>query len=180
MTQLDIHIRRLEANDDRTKFDCGNIDLNRFFQRYAGQNQFKHFIGASYVALYNDHITGFVTVSSGELTADKRPVALLKKFPTYPLPILRIARLAVDKHFQGYGIGHQLLRSMLELALEMQQRTGCVGVVVDAKREAVAFYETLGFCTLNIVKGSLGDRPQTVSMFLPIQQISIAAEKSKS
>lgn len=170
----EIRIRRLEPLDERSEFHSGNIDLDRFFQRYAGQNQFRHHIGTTYVATQSNRITGFVTVSSGEIVAEKIPKALRKHLPSYPLPILRIARLAVDKRFQGYGIGRLLLRSMLELALEMRDRTGCIGVVVDAKSEAVDFYTTLGFKTIELVSGALGDRPEPIAMLLPIRQIEVA------
>ena len=131
----EIRFRRLETQDDRSGFRSGNIDLDRFFQRYAGQNQFRHHIGTTYVAVQGDQIVGFTTVSSGELAAETVAKALRRRLPTYPLAILRLARLAVDKRFQGHGIGRLLLRTMLELSLEMRDRVGCIGVVVDAKLE---------------------------------------------
>jgi GNAT superfamily N-acetyltransferase len=167
----------LEPRDDRTVFRSGNIDLDRFFQRYAGQNQFRHHIGTTYVAIQGDHIIGFVTVSSGEMVAEKLTKSLRKRLPAYPLPILRIARLAVDERFQGHGVGKLLLRAMLVLALEMRDRVGCIGVVVDAKPDAIAFYSALGFKPIGLVSGALGDRPEPVAMFLRIAQIAAAAEK---
>jgi GNAT superfamily N-acetyltransferase len=166
----------LEPRDDRTTFRSGNIDLDRFFQSYAGQNQFRHHIGTTYVAVQGDRIVGFVTVSSGEMIAEKLTKNLRRRLPAYPLPILRLARLAVDERFQGHGIGRLLLRSMLELALEMRDRVGCIGVVVDAKSDAITFYSSLGFKPLNLVSGALGDRPEPLAMFLPIGQIAVAAK----
>jgi len=176
----EIHIRRLHPGDNRSSFYSGNIDLDRFFQRYAGQNQFRHHIGSTYVAVRGEGITGFVTVSSGELVADRLPKALRRRLPSYPLPILRIARLAVAKQFQGHGIGRLLLRAMLYLALEMRDRVGCIGVVVDAKVDVIAFYTTLGFKTIELVSGALGDRPEPVAMLLPIGQIEAAVTTTKS
>ena len=173
--EQEICIRRLEPLDDRSEFHSGNIDLDRFFQRYAGQNQFRHHIGTTYAAVQGNRITAFVTVSSGEMVADRLVKALRKHLPSYPLPILRIARLAVDARYQGHGIGRLLLRAMLELALEMRDRAGCIGVVVDAKPDAVAFYSTLGFKAIELVSGTLGDRPEPVAMLLAIQQIEVAA-----
>lgn len=161
--------------DDRTGFRSGNIELDRFFQRYAGQNQFRHHIGTTYVAVQGDRIVGFVTVSSGEMVAEKLAKSLRRRLPAYPLPILRIARLAVAEQFRGHGIGRLLLRAMLELALEMRDRIGCVGVVVDAKRDAVAFYSPLGFEPIELVSGGLGDRPEPIAMFLSIRRIAAAA-----
>ena len=65
---------------------------------------------------------------------------------------------------------------MLELALEMRDRVGCVGVVVDAKPEAVAFYRPLGFQPLRVISGALGDHPEPIPMFLPVQAIAKARE----
>ncbi len=173
-TEPEIHIRRLESRDDRSSFRSGNIDLDRFFQRYAGQNQFRHHIGTTYIAVQGKHITGFVTVSSGEIVGERLPKNLRKTLPDYPLPILRIARLAVDQRFQGHGIGKLLLRAMLELAIEMRDRVGCTGVVVDAKPDAVPFYSSLGFESIELISGSLGDRPEPVAMLLPIRRITAA------
>ena len=170
-----VRVRRLEPQDNRSDFRSGDIDLDRFFQRYAGQNQFRHHIGTSYVAVQGDQIVGFATVSSGELTTEVVTKALRRRLPAYPLPILRLARLAVDERFQGHGIGRFLLRSMLALAIEMRDRAGCVGMVVDAKPDAVDFYTALGFTRLTLISGSLGDRPEPVAMFLPIGQIAAAA-----
>ncbi|MEN8131952.1 MAG: hypothetical protein ABFS45_17575 [Pseudomonadota bacterium] len=43
-----------------------------------------------------------------------------------------------------------------------------------AKPDGVAFYSALGFKTIELVRGALGDRPEPVAMFLPIQQIELA------
>ena len=175
--EQEICIRRLEPLDERSGFHSGNIDLDRFFQRYAGQNQFRHHIGTTYVAVQENRITGFVTVSSGEMVAERLSKALGRRLPFYPLPILRIARLAVDRRYQGHGIGRLLLRAMLELALEMRDRAGCIGVVVDAKPDAVTFYSSLGFTPIDLISGALGDRPEPVAMLLPIQQIEVAVRE---
>ena len=174
----EVRVRRLESRDDRSGFRSGNIELDRFFQRYAGQNQFRHHIGTTYVAVQGKHIAGFVTVSSGEMVAEKLAKNLRRRLPAYPLPVLRLARLAVDERFQGHGVGRLLLRAMLELALEMRDRIGCIGVVVDAKPDAVAFYSSLGFEPIELVSGALGDRPEPVAMFLPIGKIAAAVKEA--
>ena len=173
----DIHVRRLETRDNRTSFRCGNIDLDRFFQRYAGQNQFRHHIGTTYVAIIDKQITGFVTVSMGELSTENITKALRKHLPAYPLPILRIVRLAVELNFQDQGIGKLLLKAMLELALNLRDQAGCTGVVIDAKLDAIDFYTRFGFSKIDTVTGMLGDRPEPVPMWLPIHLIAEAAQK---
>jgi GNAT superfamily N-acetyltransferase len=165
-------VRRLTVDDDRSEFRSGNVDLDRFFQRYAGQNQFRHHIGTTYVAVDDDGtILGFATVAASELTTRTLPVSKRKKLPQYPIPVLRLARLAVDQRAQGAGIGNLLLRSVFLLAHQMSADLGCAGVVVDAKPEAIPFYVKLGFITLESVAGNLGDRPEPVTMFIEIQAI---------
>lgn len=167
-----LELRRLTAEHDRSRFRSGNADLDRFFARYAGQNQFRHHIGTTYVAIdERGVIAGFVTVSAAELSSSMMPTAKRRRLPRYPVPVLRLARLAVDEGFKGQGVGTLLLRAVLMLAAQMAADVGCVGVVVDAKPEAVAFYEKLGFLRLGVVAGELGDRPQPLPMFLEVGQV---------
>jgi GNAT superfamily N-acetyltransferase len=166
-----LEVRRLRPTDDRSDFRCGNIDLDRFFQRFAGQNQFRHHIGSTYVAVDDAVIRGFVTVAASEITVPDLPATARKKLPTYPLPVLRLARLAVDERYQGQGVGSTLSRSVLTLARRMADEVDCIGVVVDAKPDAVTFYEQLGFIRLGALAGQLGDRPEPLPMFLELAAI---------
>lgn len=177
MAELELLIRSLAKNDDRSGFHSADPDLDRFFQRYAGQNQFRHHIGTTYVGIIGGRIAGFVTVSPGEVMSGTIQTSVRARLPQYPLPIIRLSRLAVDERYQGRGIGTALLRFVLELAIELRNRLGCTGVLVDAKPDAVAFYRKLGFIELPTLIGALGDRPEPVPMFLPIRQITEASEK---
>ncbi len=56
-------------------------------------------------------------------------------------------------------------------AHEMAERTGCVAVVVDAKPDAVTFYERYGFEPFELLTGALGDRPFPLLMVLPLGSI---------
>lgn len=164
-----LKVRRLEPGDDRSGFRSGNVDLDRFFLRYAGQNQFRHHIGTTYIAVdTTGYIAGFATVTASEIAAAAMPAARRKSLPRYPIPVLRLARLAVEERAKGCGVGSLLLRSVIVLARQMATDIGCAGVVVDAKPEAVAFYEKLGFFALEGVAGLLGDRPEPSPMFLEI------------
>ena len=166
-----IDFRLLRPADDRSEFESGNIDLDRFFRRFAGQNQFRQHIGATYVAVDDDQILGFATVAAGHVEIEDLPTAKRKKLPHYPLPILRLARLAVDRSAQGRGVGKLLLRAVFQIANDMAQSVGCVGIVVDAKPDAVAFYERYGWEPLEVIEGALGSRPEPLPMFLPIGSI---------
>ena len=171
MSPDDVIVRRLEPADDRSSFRSGDIDLDRFFQRFAGQNQFRPHLGTTWVASRSSAILGFVTVSAGHLEAGDMPDSLRRRLPAYPLPVLRLARLAVMAEVRGQGIGRVLVRAVFGLAWRMADDFGCVGVVVDAKAEAVAFYGNLGFVALGHDKGALGDRPEPTPMFIALSAI---------
>jgi predicted N-acetyltransferase YhbS len=172
-----MEIRALRESDDRSAFQSGDPDLDRFLGKYAGQNQFRHHIGATYVAVERDRVAGYVTVAPGHIEIEDLPVAQRKKLPRYPLPILRLARLAVDVSVRGQGLGKQLLRFVLRLALRMAEEFGCIGVVVDAKPGAVTFYRQFGFLALEAVEGQSPARPPATAMFLPVKEIAAASER---
>jgi GNAT superfamily N-acetyltransferase len=125
------------------------------------------------VAVDEGKILGFVTVAAAEVEIAGLPASRRKGLPSYPLPALRIARLAVDSRAQGRGVGAELLKQALILARKTAEAVGCVGVVVDAKANAVAFYERYGFERATTVLGGLGDRPEPAVLFLPLSLIPV-------
>ena len=166
-----MEIRALLGGDDRSRFQSGDPDLDRFFHRFAGQNQFKHYLGVTYVAVDGDAILGFATLAPGHVEIDDLPASARKKLPRYPLPVLRLARLAVDQSARGQGLGRQLLGFVCRLALRMASDYGCVGVVVDAKPDAVDFYQRYGFLSVDALEGRSDARPAPIPMFLAIRSI---------
>ena len=166
-----IEIRRLEPSDDRSRFRSGNPDLDGFIHRYAGQNQFRHHIGVTYVAVEEREIIGFVTVAPAEISIDALPERRKRRLPNYPIPVLRLGRLAVDERVRGRGIGKSLLREALRLASRMRKELGCVAVVVDSKPDAVQFYERLGFERLEPIEGELLTKPTPIPVLLPLSAI---------
>ena len=166
-----IKIRPLKRSDKRKSLRTGNPDLDRFFARYAGQNQFRHHVGMTYVAEEDGGLVGFATVSGSHIKISDLPREQTKRLPRYPLPILRLARLGVAETAQGRGIGLKLLMAVFEIAHRMADLVGCLGVVVDAKPEAIGFYTKYGFKALDVVRGQLGDRPQPIPMYLALSAI---------
>ncbi|MDD5389325.1 MAG: GNAT family N-acetyltransferase [Gallionellaceae bacterium] len=158
-------IELLNARHCRDGFDCGEPALNDFLLRLAGQQQRRGF-GKTYVAVSEAgaNVLGFVTVSAGQVATDQRPAHL--KLPRYPVPMLRIGRLAVSRSHQGHGIGQDLLAFALNLALEFSRSVGLYAVVVDAKHEkARALYAGLGF-------QACGDNP--LCLYMPIAALERA------
>lgn len=169
-----IEVRALTPDDSRAEFRSGEPDLDRFFNRFAGQNQFRHHIGVTYVAVDGASIIGFATVAAAQIDAVSLPVDVTSGLPRYPLPVLRLARLAVSEGAKGRGVGQTLLRFVFDLAATTATQIGCVGILVDAKPGAVAFYAKLGFEALLVTAGELGDRPVPTPMFLSLGTARLA------
>lgn len=168
---MELVVRRLEEADDRRAFRSGDLALDLFFERYAGQNQFRLGIGTTYVAVDGAQVVGYMTVAGSAIYAAEIPSTLRKRLPAYPLPVLRIARLAVQQEVQNRGVAGALLRHACALAHAQARDVGCIGIVVDAKAGAGAFYERLGFAAMPIESGELDVRAPPQPMFLPMGRI---------
>lgn len=168
-----ILIRPLKRTDNRTSFRSGHTDLDLFFHRYAGQNQFRHHIGVTHIALQEQTICGYVTIAAGSMEFDQLPESSTLPHH-YPLPILRLGRMAVDLRYQSQGIGKLLLQQVCSLALHQKETSGCIGIFVDAKPEVISFYQKYGFQLIGeIIEGELRGHPTPTPMFLPIKSISL-------
>jgi len=166
---------REEAIHDRharRDFDCGDAALNDYLARFARQN---HQTGVSktFVAVTTDDATrilGYYSLSAGELAFDRVPPEATRRLPRYPLPVVRLGRLAVARSLQGLGLGGQLLLSAGERALAVAGQAGVVALAIDAKDAgAAAWYERFGALPLL-------DAPQ--SLILPLRAIEEALRAS--
>jgi GNAT superfamily N-acetyltransferase len=159
-------IELLTNRHRRTGFNCGEPALDVFLTNLAGQQQRRNF-ARTYVALAEDGLTvvGFATVSAGQVASADMPTGL--KLPRYPVPAMRLGRLAVDSRHQGRGIGKGLLRFTLGLAQEWSAHVGIYGVAVEAKDVAARdFYLRLGF---------LAGRDDPLNMILPLATLAQAS-----
>ena len=133
----------------------------------------------THVALEAGRILGFATVSAAQVKLAQLPAAERKGLPAYPVPVIRLSRMAVSEDAQGRGIGSGLLRHVNLLALELaRNKVGCAGVVVDAKPEATGFYARFGFIALQVEAGALADPLHASQMFLGIGRIRAALPSS--
>lgn len=142
---MSLVIKGLKSHHDRKDFDCGETLLNDFLQRFARQQGDKDF-SRTYVATQAEQsrILGFYAISSASIDFANWPAAM--RLPRYPVPVVRIGRLAVDTRSQGQGVGLALLQHAMSLAVTTAEKIGLYAVVVDAKHEAAeAFYEKYGF-----------------------------------
>lgn len=167
-----LRIRPLAASDDTLDFTCGDEGLDRYLRRHALRNQEDLLLGVTYV-LERDacgRILGFVTVTGSSAESGVRSTVISGK-PRYALPVIRLARLGVDVREQDRGHGRMLVQFVFARALAQAATVGCVGVTVDAKSEAVGFYEHLEFAVIHALAGDAGARPLPVPMFISTAEI---------
>ncbi len=131
------------------KFDCGVSELNDFLSRYALKNDALG-IGKTFIAINDkDEIAGYFTLSTAQVAFKEIPDEYRTKLPKYPIPALRIARLAVNKNMQGKGIGKYLLTQAFIKTVRVAEVTGLYFIIVDAKETSKSFYEHYGFHKFN-------------------------------
>lgn len=129
------------------QFDCGILALNTYLLKNALQNQQSH--GArTYVVTSDNYVVGYFTLAYGSAAPDFVPIRVQKGMGKYPIPLMVIARLAVDKSWHGKGLGKALLKHALLKSIKAAQIAGLRAVVVHAKDElSKSFYQKFGFVT---------------------------------
>src|SRR6185437_7939419 len=85
----------LKAAHDRTHFDCGVEPLNTYLKQYALQNQKKGIV-RNYVSCRGKQVAGYYSLTYGSASQSDVPAALTKGIGKYPIPLMILARLAVD------------------------------------------------------------------------------------
>ena len=136
---------------DRRGFDCGVVELNLYFDRYARQN---HEAGGAktFVAVAPAEprrVLGFYSISPGAVAFAAVPATLTRKLGRYDVPVFRLGRLAVARVVQGQGLGGDLLLAAGERALAVAVEVGGIALVIDAKDAAAArWYERFGALAL--------------------------------
>lgn len=142
---LSLNIEALASRHDRRGFSCGVEALDEYLRRFARQHADAK-VSRTYVAAYGSAIHGFYSLSMSAIRRENLPAKQSGRFPNFPLPVARLARLAVDLRQQRTGVGELLLADALQRCLRLSEEIGMVGVVVDAKDElARRWYERYEF-----------------------------------
>jgi GNAT superfamily N-acetyltransferase len=150
---------------DRSAFDCGKPPLNEFLQTKVTQYERRH-LGRTFVALRETvpHlVSGYYTLAASAIALPDLPSEISAKLPRHPVPVILLARLAVDRGAQGKGLGRVLLVDALRRATELSASLGVFAVEVLAiDEEANGFYKRFGF-------ESLLDR--SLHLYMPMRAI---------
>ena len=128
-------------------FDCGVPNLDRWLRAHAGQSQRRDVARTFVTTDSNRNVVGYYTLVAGEVEhAAASPHVRAGVSAHFPIPVCLIARLAVDRSWQGRGLGRDLLRDAMRRALAASDQIGIRAVVVDAiDEEAAGFYRRRGF-----------------------------------
>lgn len=127
-------IRKLEDADDSTSFDCGRAELNLYLQRYALINQRAH--GAqTYVSCLDRIVAGYYCLTVGGVAPEDAPTRVTRGLARHPVPVMLLARLAVDLRHQGRGLGRALLKDALLRTVQAADIAGIRALLVHAKDE---------------------------------------------
>jgi len=144
-------IRPLDGAINTASIQCGSEPLDNYIRRYASQDVRKN-VARVFAALpENDpqQLAGYFTLSAGSVGCTSLPESLSRKLPRYPVPVALIGRLAVDKRFQGKGLGSILLADACQKISQASAVLAVAGIVVAAKDDkAISFYGHFGFIPL--------------------------------
>ncbi len=170
-----IVIRRLEERDEVENFDCGDEPLNNYLKRHAWINQEKSSIGISCVAVdegASRAVLGYFTLAMASVSREAFPKKYVRGLPPYDLPLILLARLAVDRRFAGRGLGRALISEAFRISLRAADEVGCRSIVTDAYRDRVSWYAQYGFVP---IEGAAENAPQR--MFLDLRTVRAALRR---
>lgn len=134
----------IQASHGISLFDCGNPLLNDWLKRRALAN---HSGGATrcYVVTHANAVVAYYAISAGAVTASQATGNVKRNMPDL-IPVLVLARLAIDQRYQAKGLGRALLKDAVQRAVRVAHDVGVRALLVHAVDAAAeAFYLKHGF-----------------------------------
>ena len=157
-------------------FDCEDEDLNDFLFNEAISYQ-KELLATTFVMENDKQTLGYYSLLNDSLQLKEEMFAsksqfkkFLRELMPYPkrhlktIPALKIGRLAIDKTFKGKGLGSVIMANIISRCIKMNEEQACRLITVDAYKQAVPFYQKMGFKFL--IEGDKDDT--TRLMFLDL------------
>jgi len=125
-------------------FESGVAALDEWLKRRARRNEAE---GASrtFVVCVGRCVVGYFSLAAGSILHSAATGKVRRDMPD-PLPALLLGRLAVDRGWQGKGLGADLLRDAVLRAIGAAESVGVRAILVHAISDAAkTFYEKHGF-----------------------------------
>jgi len=139
-------VRKLSGSHDLQEFDCGVEPLNQFLKRYALASQAAN-SAQTYVACGVDNkVVGYYSLAVGAVEHPTAPARVSRGLARHPIPVMILARLAVDRREQRRGLGQALLKDAVLRTAQASDIAGISALLVHAKDDkAEAWYEQFDF-----------------------------------
>jgi GNAT superfamily N-acetyltransferase len=135
---------KLSPAHDLSQLHCGEPELDDWLKRRALHNE-ESGASRSYVVCVGQQVVGYYALSAGAVAHRDSPGRVRRNMPD-PVPVMVIGRLAIDRKFQGRGIGSALLKDAVLRTLQAAEIVGIRAILVHAISEgAKRFYQKLGF-----------------------------------
>ena len=115
-------------------FDCGHVALNEFLQRFALVNQRSN-SSQTYASCNAGQVAGFYSLAVGSVEPSHSAPRVIKGIPRHPVPVMILARLAIDQRYQRQGLGKALLKNALLRTVQAADIAGIRALLVHAKDE---------------------------------------------
>jgi GNAT superfamily N-acetyltransferase len=139
-------VEPISESHDVSRFDCGgHQSLNDWLKRFALTNE-RSESARTYVVHRNGLVVGYYSISTGSVFVEEAPARISKGLARHPIPVILLARLAVDKDERSTGLGKALLKDALRRIAQAADIVGARAVLVHAiDEQARKFYEHFGF-----------------------------------
>jgi len=145
LSHAELRLERLRADHDVAGFTCGVDELDRWLRRHAVAAQ-QMDSARTFVVVGDNRVVGYVSLTMGSVHRADAPQQLVRGMPGYPVGMVLIARLAVDKGEQGAGLGTRPFADALLMAVLAGESVAARLVVVDPlDGQAAGFYRRHGF-----------------------------------
>lgn len=139
-------VEKLASRHSVEGFECGKPPLDQFLKRFALSNQTSGSTQTYVVCRGDDRVVGYYSLSVGAVDHENAPDRVRKGLATHPIPVMLIARLAIDRTEQGRGLGLALLKNALLRTVQAADIAGIRALLVHAKDdEARQWYLNLDF-----------------------------------
>jgi GNAT superfamily N-acetyltransferase len=128
------------------RFDCGQEPLKVFLKKYALQNQSSLATRTFVITLRDGRVAGYYSLAAGSVEHGQAPTRVVKGLAKHPVPVILLARLAIDKEFQSEGLGKALLKDAILRSIRITEEIAARAILVHAKNDfARAWYKKFGF-----------------------------------
>jgi GNAT superfamily N-acetyltransferase len=143
------HLERLGRDHPRSRFRCGQNEVDTWLATNALQHQKKHLSVTKVLLDEAGLIAGYYTLATGQVDFGDLPPELTKRLPRRALPVAVLAWLGIAADRQRQGLGRLLLAQALRDCCEAGETFAFVAVILDCLDDrAKAFYQRWDFAEI--------------------------------